>query len=131
MKKCSHCGETKDDGEFTYHRKTKDHLGSWCRECRRVDGNPKRVRIRRDLSEYKAEHGCLLCQEKDPIHLDLHHTDKKLKLFTIGTSYFKPWEEIIAEIRKCVVLCDRCHGRYHQNIRWAAKKSVHNLAVHN
>lgn len=33
MKRCSHCGEIKDECEFNKNRSTKDGLSHWCREC--------------------------------------------------------------------------------------------------
>lgn len=115
MKKCSKCGKLKDENLFSKHSKTKDRLQSWCRDCKRLFSNPKRKYIQDQLNIYKAEHGCFYCGENDPMKLDFHH--KEGKKFTIGGSYHKKWDELIDEIRKCVILCKLCHKRHHMSMR--------------
>ncbi len=74
---------------------------------------------------YKKEKGCVICEEKDPIVLDLHHkvgTEKNKKLkFGIGrqnrTFEYLAWKEIDKELDKCEVLCANCHRRTHRKLR--------------
>jgi len=67
---------------------------------------------RQELSDYKASQGCLVCGEKDPVVLDLHHLDPLTKIGT--ASQFIQWGLITkarAEKDKCVVLCANDHRR--------------------
>lgn len=65
MKTCRKCRQNKDDSFFSKHPKTKDRLNSWCRDCKRLYGNPKRENIRKQLDDYKKEHGCYYCRENN------------------------------------------------------------------
>ena len=51
-----------------------------------------------------------------------HHIDPKTKSFTIkGNGALKNSREVlIAEMKKCVILCFSCHSRHHARERWAA-----------
>jgi hypothetical protein len=49
---------------------------------------------------------------------DLHHLDPKEKEFSLGAIRGSPrsWEKIVNELRKCVLLCCRCHREVHANV---------------
>lgn len=59
--------------------------------------------------------GCVACREMDEVCLDFHHLDPATKSFTIGKEIqrLKPPEVLIAEIKKCFVVCANCHRRVH------------------
>jgi len=65
------------------------------------------------INIYKAECGCIVCGEKDPDVLDLHHRNPKEKYMTISAmiNSFRSMVEIWKEIEKCDVLCANCHRR--------------------
>lgn len=66
------------------------------------------------LDNYKAEHGCVICGEKDPVVLDFHHLDSTTKNYTLSqirqTGSIKL---IMSEVAKCVVVCRNDHARIH------------------
>lgn len=51
--------------------------------------------------------------------LQFHHLDPAKKDFTIGQVRANPtsWTAIVDELRKCVMLCSRCHTEVHAGIR--------------
>lgn len=55
---------------------------------------------------------CLSC-------LTMHHLDPSQKDFTFGKIRTSPkkWEIIVKELRKCVLICNRCHTELHEGIR--------------
>lgn len=55
-----------------------------------------------------------LCTEA----LDFHHKDPSQKEFGIGKIMAHPtkWATIVAEVKKCVLLCNRCHRELHSNL---------------
>lgn len=61
---------------------------------------------------------CGLCgYDKCIESLDLHHLDPTEKDFGLGQVRANPksWDKIVAELRKCVMLCRNCHGEVHFN----------------
>ena len=48
--------------------------------------------------------------------LEFHHRDPRTKRFSIGAikgAGRVPWEKIVREAEKCILLCANCHREYH------------------
>jgi hypothetical protein len=60
--------------------------------------------------QYLREHPCELCGEADPVVLDFDHLRTKTREVTLIAA-FGGWEDLLAEIAKCRVLCANCHRR--------------------
>jgi hypothetical protein len=45
-----------------------------------------------------------------------HHVDPKLKSFILSANWGLAWESILLELKKCVLLCCRCHVEIHNGI---------------
>lgn len=59
---------------------------------------------------------CQICgYNKCEAALDFHHVDPEQKDSVIGklTAHPSKWEKIVAEARKCVLLCSNCHRELH------------------
>jgi len=60
MKLCSKCKKQKDESEFGKHRKSKDGLGCWCKECVRANARERYEIKKRDsvkkYNNYKDLH---------------------------------------------------------------------------
>ena len=56
---------------------------------------------------------CQICGENHPACLDFHHEGKKD--FNVSLAWRDGYskEKILAEIKKCVVLCSNCHRKLH------------------
>lgn len=72
----------------------------------------------RKKAEYKMNAGgkCSLCgYDKCLDALQFHHTDPKSKKFEITHAiwYDKSHEEIIEEMKKCILVCANCHAEIH------------------
>ncbi len=52
--------------------------------------------------------------------LEFHHKDARQKSFSIAEAITHPisWTKIVSEVRKCVLLCNRCHTELHAGL-WA------------
>ena len=71
------------------------------------------------IRRYKAKVGCA-CGEHRAACLDLHHRDpstKNPRMYVSRKSTTRwhdlSWSDIVAEIRKCDVLCSNCHRALH------------------
>ena len=52
-----------------------------------------------------------------PSAYSFHHRDPASKKFEVSTrGLLARWEELIAEVRKCVLLCCRCHAEVHAGL---------------
>ena len=58
--------------------------------------------------------GYKLCQ----CCLTLHHLHPEEKEFTFGKIRTSPknWDKIVKELRKCVLVCNRCHAEIHEDL---------------
>ena len=67
------------------------------------------------LAEYKKKLKCILCGESHPATLAFHHKKRTNKSFNIGDalSVKAGLKRLLAEIRKCEVLCANCHAKEH------------------
>lgn len=72
---------------------------------------------------------CNKCGYNDCIDaLDFHHLDSNTKEFGISNVLKSPksWEKIVIELKKCILLCCRCHRELHCNI-WSIEDIKLNL----
>ena len=68
----------------------------------------------KQIYEITGKH-CALCKiEYPPCAMEFHHTNPSNKKFNISNYLLgTTWENIEAEIRKCVLLCANCHKIAH------------------
>jgi transposase len=131
MKICASCKEEKDETEFNKRRSSPDGLQYSCKQCTRSqygkhygtnkttirDNNLKRRQtVREQLDEYKKTLCCEKCGEAEPVCLDFHHVDGKDFEISSGVPKGYSWENILAEIQKCSVLCANCHRKVHAGV---------------
>ena len=130
FQKCYRCGAVKPAGEFNWRHMAGNRRDSFCRPCRSaykkehyarnkqkyIDNAAARKRLtRRKRTEYliaffKA-HPCLDCGETDPVVLEFDHIGDN-KLFEVTQHLAeRRWDDILAEMEKCEVVCANCHRR--------------------
>src|SRR6516162_1428247 len=51
---------------------------------------------------------CMRCGATEDLEFD--HIDPEIKSFTISSSLLVPWEQLLAELGKCQLLCHPCHA---------------------
>ena len=139
---CNKCKEDKPWDEFYPSARTTPRRQIWCKDCskryfrekRGPDGKcygnqyTKKYRDRNYAitTETKANAGCAHCDEDDPICLEFHHEDRKMKTYDIaqlvnsGCSI----EKLRAEIKKCIVLCANCHRKVEAGVRAGLKLEI-------
>ena len=127
-KVCTRCG-TKPVLQF---RLTKGYRASQCRACEakrlkayrhsekglawlRLQDRRSNERLKRRLLAELGVEGCT-CGESHIACLEFHHSKGSVKVACVATmirSSKYTVQEIIAEARKCVVLCANCHRKLH------------------
>lgn len=133
LKTCSKCREEKPLTDFNKHKAKADGLQPVCKHCAceiskswyRDNKNKPEVRkrytsynadlvaaLKKEVDDYKATNGCLICGEQDPCVLDFHHPhDKDVEVSYVRRT--KNRKRLYQEIAKCVVLCSNCHRKLH------------------
>lgn len=101
IKNCKKHGHTKytlrSDG---YYR---------CAKCNSEAASKSRRNQKRKLVEYFGGR-CIECgYDRYDCCMDFHHIDPSTKSFGISDGRNRAWEKVLAEAKKCVLLCTRCH----------------------
>lgn len=114
MKKCSICGEIKDENEFFIKRKNKNGsivLQPMCKSCH-CKGEMERYYQKQAFIDSKKA-PCVKCGESRIRCLAFHHLNPNEKEFTIGQLRKSNLNKIEKEINKCICLCLNCHHEFH------------------
>ncbi len=112
IKKCCKCNEIKNINEF--HTKGKENrVNSWCKVCVYECQKNRWKDRKRKAVELMGEE-CQKCGYKSNLSaFDFHHLDPSKKEFGWPKLSHKKWEDIIKELKKCVLLCSNCHRETH------------------
>ena len=73
----------------------------------------KRTARREWWVELKGSLECKSCGNSDWRCLEFHHRDPKTKKFSLAHSKSYSEDVIVAEMKKCDVLCANCHRIFH------------------
>lgn len=94
--------------------KRKNEHGYECWVCRnRKQREEKAAKIRALMGGGCGFCGYNKCQQA----LDCHHVDRTSKLFELnGRELQRSWSDLVAEAKKCVLACCRCHREVHAGL---------------
>ncbi len=114
-KECNDCKKVKPLGEFAMFRRNKDGRELRCKPCyrerRNNQSNAKKLQL---LALNGGE--CVVCgYSKCPTALEFHHKDPSKKEFALSLSW-KSLASLIAESKKCALLCSNCHREVHAGL---------------
>lgn len=126
-KACSKCGEDKPSESFYKDASRGGSLRAWCKACyktyakRRPGYGGDADKLRKSLvdlcCQIKTENGCCYCGEGCSACLDFHHIDPDTKSSCVAVLVTrKNRGAVLAEIRKCVVICSNCHRKLHAGL---------------
>lgn len=78
----------------------------------------RRSKLKQKVIKYKGGK-CSKCgYAENASALEFHHVDPNTKEFSISTNALgKPWEEIVTELDKCILLCANCHREVHSFLK--------------
>jgi 5-methylcytosine-specific restriction endonuclease McrA len=136
MRFCTKCTQEKPESEYFVRDKKTGRLHAQCKLCYKAhrisysaahyakykDAYLLRANLRREklraefranMLRYMSDKACIDCGEADIRVLELDHIDPKSKFFNVSQAVKLgyAWKEVLAEIKKCRVLCANCHKR--------------------
>jgi hypothetical protein len=134
MQVCNKCSIAKPKSEFFFRDKRKGTLHRHCKQCyskkrksyyqehyqkyqaayklRALSRNNRlRIELRKRLLEYLYDKSCTFCGVSDIRVLDFDHINPSEKAFSVARALTDcvAWDRILAEIKKCQILCANCH----------------------
>lgn len=116
-KQCRYCSKSYPESDFGVAKTIagKVYRRRKCRYCYRETKNILKGRRRGIIDQHKSKIGCNKCGIKDVRVLEFHHIDSKQKDFAIADYYYHQFGEtrLVAELKKCEVLCANCHRIFH------------------
>jgi hypothetical protein len=132
-KACTTCSKTRLIGEFSFRDKKNGVRRKNCKFCqskntkRHYSNNKeaylsrsqvRRKKLKKWLMEYKDPLSCLFCKESENVCLDFHHKDPNTKVSEVSEllNSFRPMRVVLAEIKKCVIICSNCHRKVHAGV---------------
>ena len=112
MRICKKCGKEKPNNAFYKREFINGRIGyrKICIDCTRALINKRSLEYRSWVTEYKLQRGCSICGYKKCAQaLVFHHKNPKEKDFNIGQFKTYSRKRVMAEINKCVLICQNCH----------------------
>jgi hypothetical protein len=111
-KKCTKCQKLKSLDCF-FEKKTENRLSSWCKNC--VYDHQKTRWLDRKNEAIKLFGGkCCVCgYNKNSAALEFHHLNPIEKEFDWNKLRLKRWNDVIHELKKCILVCSNCHREIH------------------
>ena len=109
-KVCNCCGLWWEFSAYQKNKSKPDGLQGSCRNCQNKYVEASTEKLRKEVAEYKEEHGCSICGLHDEACVfDFHHIGPKRgevsQLISFGPTV------VWAEIENCVCLCANCHRK--------------------
>jgi hypothetical protein len=114
-RKCRSCGSVAPEEEFPKAGKIKDvqyyrHLCTTCYSNQKIQASKDRMT---KFREYKKTLKCNRCGYDDHRALQFHHFDDNKEGTPSVIARYKSWQNVLAELNKCEVLCANCHQIEH------------------
>jgi len=111
-KECSFCKETKEIKEFHF-KETENRYHSWCKKCLYTLQKNRWTDRKRKAVILLGGKCCKCGYDKCLNALQFHHIDPSKKEFDWNKLRQKVWEDVITELKKCILLCANCHTELH------------------
>lgn len=109
---CSKCKEEKNIDEF-YFKKSEKRFNSWCKKCVYQSQNDRRKVLKKRAIDLLGGK-CQICgYNRNLASIDFHHKDPSQKEYVWEKLRRKTWEDIVTELKKCMVVCKNCHSEIH------------------
>ena len=122
-RKCVRCKKHKLNSDFaTANNVTlldgtvKNYLRRVCKVCYWNQKKERRLKIREWYNNYKSKLKCCECgYDRYPRALEFHHIEHNKNFTVSDMTNGHSIKSIMKEIKKCIVLCVRCHAEFHSS----------------
>lgn len=109
-RKCPSCKQVKPASDFHSKPDTPDGIGGYCKICHNIKQTARRESRMQEIRALKEATSCMDCGKSYPYWvMQFDHKPGEKKLFLIGRGV-RPRETIMAEIRKCEIVCTNCYA---------------------
>jgi hypothetical protein len=107
---CNKCGQEKHVDEFYKKNEGKQ---AWCKKCV-LSAQKIRWRDRKRKAVDLLGGKCQICGYcRNFSSLVFHHLIPQEKEFSWFKMRLRSWDKVVKELKKCVLLCQNCHGEIH------------------
>lgn len=119
MKLCRYCKKYYPESDFGVALTTKNKIyrRHKCRYCYRKTKKDLWKKYQKWLNDYKKQHECSQCKNKDYRVLEFHHVQDKDIQGSLCTCRNHSFKKIKNEVKKCILLCANCHRILHHQER--------------
>ena len=116
-KRHTHCGCGIELTSKTAYTQSDGRLYYWCKRCLNRYTNDRQKRNKERAIIQKGGK-CERCgYSKSVAALEFHHRDRTEKGQGIAKMMLRKWNDILAEIEKCDLLCSNCHREVEEEIQ--------------
>jgi hypothetical protein len=107
---CDKCEKELELNEENFHKRSRGDFFRKCRKCEQQRIRKGRSRNKKFVVDYMGGR-CIRCGYNRCYQaLELHHKDGEIKEYTLSSfSYNLNNEEVVKELKKCILLCANCH----------------------
>lgn len=112
IKLCPKCKKEKQLSEFHF-KKSENRYNSWCKSCVYELQKLRWKDRKRKVVELMGGKCCKCNYDKNLSVFELHHLDPSQKEYDWNKLRQLQWETIIAELKKCILVCANCHREIH------------------
>ena len=112
MRTCTKCNKEKSFDEFHF-KETEARYHSWCKSCVYELQKARWIDKKRKAMELFGSK-CSICgYDKCLGAMEFHHIDPNAKDANWNKLRLRSWDKIVKELKKCQLLCCRCHREIH------------------
>lgn len=128
MKLCKYCKKYYPESNFGVALTTpkKVYRRHKCKYCYSATKKLLHAQYQKWLNEYKKQHGCSKCGNKNYKVLEFHHLRDKNFEMALYICKHHSFKKITNEAKKCTIMCANCHRILHNQKRMRELKTKAN-----
>ncbi len=126
---CLKCKIEKEISEFQAKDIDKTRYSPWCKKCFSIYCMERWKSIKLKATGLFENKCCKCGYDKNLAAMDFHHLDPSIKEYNWNRLCKRPWVNIVAELKKCILVCKNCHAELHNPNQNVDKISIKTLII--